>query len=261
MRVGIGVQVSTIDGARTGATALLELFESYDIRVTFFVSLGPDRTGSLWRRVAGAPFVSDLAHEELMLLADSSHELGLAPFDPEAWREEAAHADLAWTRRQVEPAAELYERLFEARPECFGALDYQINPHLLEVQERIGLGFASDVQGRNIFLPRAQRVDGAVPQIPVTLPDVVTALNTRGVGPENVHEHLFDLSQELAPTGHVWRIHAEEEGMEYLDVVEKMLMMWRGSYREIGPLGVLLHTTDMLMANRLLRVCISIACR
>jgi len=245
MRVAIGVQVSSIDGAKYGLPELLDLFEEYDIRATFFVSLGPDRSVNWWRRMAGAPFISDCARDELRRLAQSDHEVGLAPFDPVKWDEEAAQADYGWTKRQLFPAADIYRRVFGGDPCCLGVADFQVNPHLFALEEALGLQYGSDVQGKTIFLARAQRTDSDCPQIPTTLPSVAEALRERGVNEENVHEHLFDITQTLLPTGHVWRICAEEEGGEFLEIVEKMLVMWRGSQRELGPLSRLLEPVDV----------------
>jgi undecaprenyl phosphate-alpha-L-ara4FN deformylase len=244
VRIGIGIQVSSIDGALYGLPPLLDLLEEYQISATVFVSLGPDRSVSWWRRLAGAPFISDAARDELEHLAQSSHEVGLAPFDPVRWEQEAAHADRSWTRRQVMLAADIYERIFHAEPCCFGATGFQVNPHLFEIEQKLGLIYAADVRGQTIFLPRAQRVDSDVPQIPATLPSVADALRQRGVTEGNVHEHLFDLSQKFLPTGQTWRIAAEEEGYDFIDIVEKILVIWRGSQREIGPLGRLLQPVD-----------------
>lgn len=244
MRIGIGIQVSSIDGALYGLPPLLDLLEQYRLLATVFVSLGPDRSVPWWRRLAGAPFISDAAREELEHLAQSGHEVGLAPFDPVKWEEEAAHADRGWTRRQVMPAADIYRRIFQAEPRCFSASAFQVNPYLFALEQELGLTYAADVLGQTIFLPRAQRVDVDVPQIPATLPGVADALRQRGVSEDNVHEHLYDLSQSLPPTGHAWRICAEEEGFDFIDIVEKMLVMWRGSQRDIGPLGTLLRPLE-----------------
>ena len=250
MRVAIAIQVSSVEGAHYGMPNLMELLQEYHIAATFFVSLGPDRSVSWWRRFAGPPFISDAAREELERLAESEHETGMAPFDPVKWDEETAHADRSWTRRQLEPAADVYERVFNKPPCCFGAAGFQVNPHLFALEEEMGLRFGADVRGQTIFLPRAQRVDGSVPQIPATLPSVPEALRERGVNEKNVHEYLFDLSQRLPATGHCWRITAEDEGEHFLDTVEKMLVMWRGSQREIGPAGGLL---DRVASEGMLR--------
>ncbi|MEN8174787.1 MAG: hypothetical protein ABFS23_03435 [Pseudomonadota bacterium] len=245
MRVGIGVQVSSIEGACEDLPRLLELFAQYKVFVTLFISLGPDRSVSWWQRFGGAPFIADAAAECLEPLIDTGHEVGLAPFDPATWARKAAHATASWTQHQVLPGVELFKQLLGRAPECFGVAQFQVNPHLLELETSLDFRFASDVRGKTVFLPRSQGIDGNCPQIPATLPSVEEALQHKGVRPANVHEELFDTSQEWFPTGHVWRISVESEGRDHLDVVEKMLVMWRGSQREIGTLGTLLEPVEL----------------
>jgi hypothetical protein len=233
--------------------------------------------------MAGAPFISDTAREGLLRLATEGHELGLAPFDAVRWHDEAAHADRAWTERQIRPGLDIYRRMFRQDPTCFGANGMQVNPFLFDIESDLELKFASDVLGQTAFLPRAQRVDGEVPQLPVTLPSVAEALHERGVNEDNpraqrvdgevpqlpvtlpsvaealhergvnednVHEHIFDASQKLLVTGHVWRIDAEADGIDFIDVVEKMIVMWRGSQRELGPVGERLAALDLAGLRR-----------
>ena len=250
MRVGIGIQVGTIEGALYGLPALLDLLGEYDLKATWFLSLGPDRSVPWWQRMAGAPFISDTAREGLLRLAKEGHELGLAPFDAVRWHDEAAHADRAWTERQVRPGLDIYRRMFRQDPCCFGANGMQVNPFLFDIESDLELKFASDVLGQTAFLPRAQRVDGEVPQLPVTLPSVAEALHERGVNEDNVHEYIFDASQKLLVSGHVWRIDAEADGIDFIDMVEKMLVMWRGSRRELGPVSTLLAPLDLAGLRR-----------
>lgn len=244
MRVGINIQVSTIEGARYGLPALLDLLNEYDLKITGCFSPGPDRSVPWWQRLGGPPFISDIAREELLRLSAEGHEVGLAPFDANKWHEEVAHADLAWTKRQIFPGLDVFRRLYGQDPSCFSATGFQVNPWMFSLQEHMGIRFSSDVQGKMAFFPRAQRIDGRVPQLPVTLPTISDALRQRGVKERNVHEYLFDASQSLPPTGHVWRIDAELDGLDHIEIVEKMLVMWRGSQREIGPLGRLIEAVN-----------------
>lgn len=250
MRIGVVIQVSTIEGARYGLPALLDLLAEYELKSTCCLSLGPDKTVPWWQRMTGPPFISDIARDQLLRLVAEGHEIGLAPFDAMKWEDEAANGDRDWTAKQIQPGLEVFRRLFQREPCCFSATGFQVNPWLFELQGEMDLAFGADVQGKVAFLPRSQRIDGDSPQLPVTLPTIRDALRERGVREDSVHEHIFDASQSLPPTGHVWRIEAESDGLDHIDVVEKLLVMWRGSQRDIGPIGRLIEGIDRSSLKR-----------
>ena len=82
MRVGVVIQVSTIEGARYGLPALLDLLAEYQLKATGCLSLGPDRTVPWWQRMTGPPFISDIARDQLLRLVTEDHEIGFGGFFP-----------------------------------------------------------------------------------------------------------------------------------------------------------------------------------
>ena len=232
MRTTISVTVETVSGATAGLERLLALFASYDINVTFFVSLGPGRDSGFFRRLAASNHL--LAHADIFrTIVTAGHDLGMAPWDTSAWASGAAHADREWTLGQWKRALESWQDLFNGNPASHAATDFQVNPWLFECEQQAALAFGSDVLGKSPFLPVMQTIESHCLQLPVTLVPL-TVLRATGKCPEStLHEELFAASQKILPAGQHWRITADENPV----LVEKMIVMWKGSSREFLPLS------------------------
>ncbi len=263
MRIGLKVDVDTLRGTREGVPALLRLFDEYDVKATFLFSLGPDHTGRALKRVFRPGFLSKVgrtsvvshygirtllygtllpgpdiarhAGDEMRAVRDAGHEVGVHCYDHIKWQDHVAYKDAEWTRREFRRAVEAFERVFGEKPRTHGAAGWQINPEVLRLEEEYGMDYASDGRGRTPFLPRLQDVSSRVPQIPTTLPTLDELIGVGDITEENVHEYVFVESQKPLPF-HVYTLHAELEGMKLLPVMEKLLVMWKGSQRELGSL-------------------------
>jgi hypothetical protein len=71
--------------------------------------------------------------------------------------------------------------------------------------------------------------------LPTTLPTLDELIGTDGIDVHNLAEHLLALSKEIPPTGHVFTMHAELEGMKLAPVLELLLQGWRAlGYRMVS---------------------------
>lgn len=262
MRVALKVEVSTLRGAREGIPNLLRLFGEYKIQASFFFPMGVDLSGkellASWRRrhelgyrallfgtLLKAPKLSELVRQSMLAAREDGHDVGLSALDPFTWRTNVAGAGQEWLRTQLDEAFARYGDIMGEMPRMFASQDWRISPHLLSEEERTGLIFASDVRGKYPFLPQLQGVSTQCPQIPTTLPTLSETLRRRPVKPDNVHEYLYADSCQLLPAGHVYTLRAEHEGLDYLEVMEKLIVMWKGQegalrnlstiHRELNP--------------------------
>lgn len=261
MRVALKVDVGSVRGARDGVPRLLELLDQYQVRASFCLSLGPDRSGrdpvgrwttvgpgrglaNLYGLLWPAPRIARAASSQLRAIQAAGHELGLAGFDAAAWGRQAGFADAAWIGSQLRSGLDAFRELFAAEPLFFAATGWQINPHLLALEGGLGFRFASDTRGRYPFYPVNQGVRSTCPQVPTTLPTLQEMLKSPGIDREQVHEHLYVASRRVLPAGHLYSARAEVEGLEYLDVMEKLIVMWKGQEGSIRPMGNVLTELD-----------------
>jgi hypothetical protein len=232
MRTTISVIVETVTGATAGLERLLALFSAYEIKASFFVSLGPGRDAGFFSRLLASNHLA--AHADVFqAIRNAGHDLGMAPWDSLAWTSGAAHADRAWTLKQWQRAFSRWQDTFNADPSSHAATDLQANPWLFALEQESNLAFASDVLGKSPFFPVMQTVESRCMQLPVTLVPLSILRSRGGIQKARIHEELFAMSQKILPMGQHWRIAAEEDQA----LVEKMIVMWKGSSREFLPLS------------------------
>ncbi|MEO5362958.1 MAG: polysaccharide deacetylase family protein [Magnetococcus sp. DMHC-8] len=264
MRIALKVDVDTLRGTREGVPALLRLFDRYRVSATFLWSLGPDHTGRALRRVfrrgflskvsrtsvvshygiktllygvlLPGPMIGQRAVESLRSAVQAGHESGIHCYDHVAWQDHVARQDATWTRRVLQQAREIHDRLLGA-PATHGSAGWQLNAHLLAVEEEWGLPYASDTRGTHPFLPVMAGRRFACPQLPTTLPTLDELLGVDGVDPVTVHERVLAASRVPRPHGHVYTLHAELEGMKLLPVMEKLLQVWQAEGVTVGTLA------------------------
>ena len=273
MRIALKVDVDTLRGTLEGVPALLRLFDAHQVRATFLFSLGPDHTGRALRRVFRPGFLGKVrrtsvtshygfktllygtllpgpdigrkGRDVMRATRNAGHEVGIHCFDHVAWQDFVSRKDRDWTRREMERARDAFERIFGEGAKVHGAAGWQINSHTLALEESMGFDYASDTRGRAPFHPMLQGVRASCPQIPTTLPTLDELIGRDGISEENVHQYIFAESQHVLPQGQVYTLHAELEGMKLRPVMDKLLVMWRGSQADIRALEDVYRSLDL----------------
>lgn len=228
--------------------ALLRLLDEYQIKASFFFSLGPDytlypfadRIPRFLRQRLPVSYIGKRCRDNLLAVAAAGHDIGISAFTPSNWKQDVAFQSAEWTRDELALACDAFTDLFGEAPRCFAAPGWQINAHLLEEEQRLGFDFASDVRGQHIFLPELQGVRSDCPQIPTTLPTLDELLMQKEIHYENLHQFLYAACQRIMPNGEVFSISAEREGRMLLKVFERLLVMWKGGQWEVRSMSELL---------------------
>lgn len=250
--------MATDEGARKGVPALLHLLDQYQIKASFVVSLGPDFSRlpfsnrlPMWllNRLPTS-YIGNRNRDNLRAIAREGHEVGVGAYSAVTWDERVAFRSEEWTRTQLLASIHAFQQLYGESPRFHGARGWQVNSHLLKMEDTQGFEFASDVRGQYPFLPELQGVSPACPQIPVTLPTLDELHHQEGVNSENLHQFLFAACQRVLPMGEVFSLSAEREGLELLPVFERLLVMWKGSQWEMRSLGELYRQLEPLKLSR-----------
>jgi TolA-binding protein/peptidoglycan/xylan/chitin deacetylase (PgdA/CDA1 family) len=252
------VDVDTRRGLDEGVPRLVALFDRLGLRASFFVTMGPDRTGLALRRAwrpsflvkawrsrawrlyglrtllrgtllpavpvgAGAPTL-------LRALASAGHEVAPHGFDHVAWQDRVHRMSAPRVRADLRAAAEAYAAALGRPPAASAAPGWRTAPLALVIQDEFGYRYASDVRGDGPFRPV---VDGRVlvtVQVPTTVPTLDELLG-RTRDPAEV------VTAALRPGLNVLAFHAEVEGGPWLRWAETLLgrLVRRGI--AAGPVG------------------------
>ena len=260
MQIALKIDVDTYRGTVEGVPRLVELLKKYNAQATFLFSLGPDHTGRAIKRVFRPGFFGKVSRTSvaehygiktllygtllpgpdigvkcadiLRGVRDAGFETGIHTWDHVKWQDgvgiDEHHASNDWTEHQMQLACERYASIFGKPAKTHGAAGWQMNPHAIRLTQRLGFDYCTDMRGTQPFVPVVRAEVTRCPQIPTTLPTLDELIGLDGLTPDNVHEHVLQLSQ-TAPSehGHVYTLHAELEGMKLLAVFERLLAGWR----------------------------------
>ena len=271
-QVVLKVDVDTYLGTLHGVPALLELFERYGVKASFLFSVGPDNTGRAIRRVfkkgflqkvgrtsvvshyglrtlmngviKPGPHIGKRAAHVMRQVAAAGHEVGIHCYDHVLWQDFVAGKDQAWTQREMDKAIEAFKDAVQIAPQTIGAAGWQINRFVIALEEQMGFRYASDVRGREPFLPTMEGQSSNCIQLPTTLPTLDEIIGSDGIDSSNCWKTIMEKSTEQLPCGHVYTLHAELEGMKLMPVMDKLLEQWTASGFKLITLQQLYASLD-----------------
>lgn len=261
MKLALKIDVDTYRGTREGVPRLIELLKKHQAGATFLFSLGADHTGRAITRAFRPGFMkkvsrtSVLEHYGLKTLLygtllpgpdigkrcadilrgtrDAGFEVGIHTWDHVKWQDHVARADARWTGAEMDAACLRFAEIFGEPARTHGAAGWQMNLHALRLTQRLGFDYCSDTRGRCPFIPIWRGEIIACPQLPTTLPTLDELIGVDGLTADNVADHVLKLSQDPLPSGHVYTLHAELEGMKLLPVFDALLAGWKSMGYEL----------------------------
>jgi len=266
MKVGLRIDVDTLNGTRIGVPALINILSQYKIRATFFFSVGPDNMGRhLWRLLrpkfllkmlrskAGSlygwdillrgtfwpgPDISRVLKSPLEQVFAAGHEIGLHALDHQRWQKRAARLSKEEITGELSAGFKVINGYIGRDSVCFAAPGWRGTDNLLQAEMKTGLRYGSDCRGSHIFRPIVDGKPSDIPQIPVTLPTYDEVIGRDGLSDRNYNEYLLSLLTE--DRFNVLTIHAEVEGMSKSRLFKEFLDRARDRDITFLPLGSLL---------------------
>ena len=261
MKLALKIDVDTYRGTLEGVPRLVECLRQHHAGATFLFSLGPDHTGRAIKRVFRPGFMKKVSRTSVVEhygfktlmygtllpgpdigrkcadilrgVRDCGFEVGIHTWDHIRWQDGVEHADAPWAAKELDLACKRFEEVFGEPARTHGAAGWQMNAHAVRLTQRLGFDYSSDCRGSHPFIPVQKGEIVACPQLPSTLPTLDELIGVDGITVDNVHEHVLKLTRNAPPTGHVYTLHAELEGMKLLPVFERLLEGWTAQGYEL----------------------------
>jgi len=246
--IALKVDVDTFVGTRDGVPNLLAILERFDIRATFYFSMGPDNSGKAIRRIfrpgflrkmlrtkapsmfgmrtllsgtlIPAPIIAAKLPHILKKTEAAGHVVGIHCWDHVKW-----HDFLPWfpkpvTAMELGKASAIYQDVLGHRALTTAAPGWTVSADSLEVQDAMHLSYCSDCRGTHPFYPVMDGRAFRTLQIPTTWPTMDELLGEGGITAETINDHYLTL---LKPGLNVHTIHTEFEGMAMAPVFTDLL--------------------------------------
>jgi len=252
------VDVDTHDGMRDGVPRLLETFDRFGVKATFFLSFGPDNSGkAVWNLFRARGFLRKMLrtgapklygwrtilsgtllparliaakHPDIVRrISDEGHEVEVHAWDHRLWQDHLDRLTRDRIREQFARAFECFERILGRRPRAVAAPAWRATATSLQVQDGLGLEYASDVRGGEFGFPELDGYRSTTLQIPTTQPCLEELLTLGRKDLDACAEEVLAVpAGARRPEGRgaplvVIPLHAEVEGGVYAPFLEILL--------------------------------------
>ena len=237
LKVDVDTRIGLVDGVRR----LADIFGEMGVCATFFIAMGPDRSGRALKRlfrpgflrkqmrsgavsaygpatmlyglVLPAPVIARKAPGLLNRLVNEGHEVGLHGWDHVFWHDRLRGLAPARVRWQLAQAWRLFRDITGFAPASFAAPGWQITGDALLALAEMGISHVSCTRGAFPFRPLVRGRALPMLELPTTMPTADEILGRRGVNEQNLGAELAGLVQEGRLN--VFTLHGEVEGRAF----------------------------------------------
>jgi predicted deacetylase len=244
------VDVDTHDGMRDGVPRLLRTFDRFGVKATFFLSFGPDNAGkAVWNLFRARGFLTKMVRtgapklygwrtllsgtllparliaakfpDIVRRIRDEGHEVEVHAWDHRLWQDHLDRLTRDRIQEQFARAFECFERILGRRPRAVAAPAWRATATSLQVQDGLGLQYASDIRGGEFGLPELDGYRSSTLQIPTTQPCLEELLTLGRRNLDACAEEVLAVQPGIQCV--VIPLHAEVEGGMYAPFLAALL--------------------------------------
>jgi undecaprenyl phosphate-alpha-L-ara4FN deformylase len=269
-KIGLRIDVDTFRGTKVGVPNLNTLFKKYDIKATYYFSVGPDNMGRhLWRMLKPAfawkmlrTNAAGLYGPEIIFMGtmwpglqigkrlghvikdtfDAGHEMGLHAWDHHRIQAKIDKMSPAQIKASLTKGVKCLTDICGVSPVSSAVPGWRCTDALLDEKAAQPFTYNSDCRGEFIFRPVVNGKALKQLQVPVTMPTYDEVLGRDGVTDDNYND--FMLSQLKPGKLNVLTIHAEAEGGKCLDMFEQYIIRAKEAGWQFTTLGELVKDAE-----------------
>jgi peptidoglycan/xylan/chitin deacetylase (PgdA/CDA1 family) len=260
--LGLKIDVDTYEGMKKGVPSLLQTLKQYNLKATFFLSIGPDNSGRAilqliknplflkkmmrtnapalygWKTAFNgtllpAPMIALSFPEIVKDIINAGHEVEFHAWDHRRWQDELSSKSEDWIKNWFEDGIKGFEKLTGRKPAAFGAPSWTINDRVLSIIRQYKFDYLSCTRAKSPFIHQAINIL----EIPSNLPCFEEVDTGKGVS----------IISELIKDGnvHVLPVHAEVEGGIFQNQFRELLEKALSQNIEIVPLKTIKDKIDI----------------
>jgi peptidoglycan/xylan/chitin deacetylase (PgdA/CDA1 family) len=268
--LGLRVDVDTHEGMRDGVPRLLDILGSAGVKASFYLAMGPDRSGRAifnllkpgFLKKMGRSGAASIYSKRTMLsgtllparpvatafpdtarrIAAEGHDVGIHGWDHRSWQDRLLSYPDSRVANELDRARETFRSTFGKDPITAAAPAWLTDDRALLHQDGFGMAYATDCRGMEPFLPVIRGHVLKTPQVPATLPTLDEAIGNTCVSARDYFTLVRDESaRQLWP---VLTVHAEIEGGPYEKPFQNLL-------EDAGGVGLRCVTLGELLRERI----------
>jgi undecaprenyl phosphate-alpha-L-ara4FN deformylase len=260
--LGLKIDVDTYWGMKNGVPSLLQTLKKFNLKGTFFLSIGPDNSGraalqliknplflkkmmrtnapalygwktALYGTLLPAPMIALSFPQIVEEIISAGHEVQFHAWDHRRWQDELYNKSENWIREWFNKGMSGFEKLSGKKPTVFGAPSWFIDDRVLSIIKEYEFEYLSCTRAKAPFIHEIVNVL----EIPSDLPCFEEIDAQKGVS----------IISDLLKTGetHVLPVHAEVEGGIFQNQFRELLKDAINMGIEIVPLKVIKDKLDV----------------
>ncbi len=260
--LGLKIDVDTYWGMKNGVPSLLQTLKEFNLKGTFFLSIGPDNSGraalqlirnplflkkmmrtnapalygwktALYGTLLPAPMIALSFPQIVNDIIAAGHEVQFHAWDHRRWQDELAHKSEKWIREWFAKGMSGFKKLTGKKPSAFGAPSWIIDDRILSIINEYKFDYLSCTRAKAPFIHDAINIL----EIPSDLPcfeeidkqksiSIITGL-IKGEGT------------------HILPVHAEVEGGIFQNQFRELLETVINMDIEVVPLKTIKNKIDI----------------
>jgi len=260
--LGLKIDVDTYWGMKNGVPSILQTLKEFNLKGTFFLSIGPDNSGraalqlirnplffkkmmrtnaaalygwrtALYGTVLPAPMIALSFPQIVKQIIAEGHEVQFHAWDHRRWQDELFRKSENWIRDWFAKGIAGFEKLTENKPTAFGAPSWLIDDRVMEIIKEYKFDYVSCTRAKAPFIHEAINIL----EIPSDLPCFEEIDTPKGVS----------IIMDLMKNGviHVLPVHAEVEGGIFENQFRELLKKALSQNIEILPMKTIKDKLDI----------------